>query len=107
MPVPKYILACIFSFLTISLFAQSTIAERLEEMIYNTQDFEESVKVYQSITPLDIEQMEDSVLFDYYYLGGYINRELKTILRLLNICQKQGNCVKQNSVLTRYNIWIQ
>lgn len=77
MPVPKYILACIFSFLTISLFAQSTIAERLEEMIYNTQDFEESVKVYQSITPLDIEQMEDSVLFDYYYLGGYINRELK------------------------------
>ncbi|NPD82388.1 tetratricopeptide repeat protein [Prevotella sp. PINT] len=49
----------------------------MEEMIYNTQDFEESVKVYQSITPLDIEQMEDSVLFDYYYLGGYINRELK------------------------------
>lgn len=45
------------------------------------------IKLYNEITKADLEQLPDSVLFDYHYLGGYINSEIpnhnKAIAHLL------------------------
>lgn len=67
-------------------FAQTTIPERLNHVL-ETQDMDMGVKLYNEITDADLVNLPDSVVFDYHYLGGYINSEIpnheKAILHLL------------------------
>lgn len=66
--------------------AQNSLPERLNRVL-ETQDMEIGIKLYNEITEADLEQLPDSVLFDYHYLGGYINGEIpnheKAIVHLL------------------------
>lgn len=66
--------------------AQTSLPERLNRVL-ETQDMEIGIKLYNEITEADLEQLPDSVLFDYHYLGGYINSEIpnheKAIVHLL------------------------
>lgn len=55
--------------------AQSSIPERLNHVL-ETQDMELGMKLYNEITEADLRQLADSVLFDYHYLGGYLNSEI-------------------------------
>ena len=55
--------------------AQTSLPDRLTHVL-ETQDMEMGIKLYNEITKADLEQLPDSVLFDYHYLGGYINSEL-------------------------------
>lgn len=68
-------------------FAQTTIPERLNHVL-ETQDMDMGVKLYNEITDAYLVNLPDSVLFDYHYLGGYINSEIpnheKAILHLLD-----------------------
>lgn len=66
--------------------AQTSLPDRLTHVL-ETQDMEMGIKLYNEITEADLEQLPDSVLFDYHYLGGYINSEIpnhnKAIAHLL------------------------
>lgn len=66
--------------------AQTSLPDRLTHVL-ETQDMEMGIKLYNEITKADLEQLPDSVLFDYHYLGGYINSEIpnhnKAIAHLL------------------------
>lgn len=55
--------------------AQRSISEELEYVIYEEQDLTRGQQLYNSIKDADIKNMPDSVLFNYHYLGGYINSE--------------------------------
>lgn len=67
--------------------AQTSLPNRLTHVL-ETQDMEMGIKLYNEITEADLEQLPDSVLFDYHYLGGYINSEIpdhnKAIAHLLD-----------------------
>lgn len=75
-----------FGFCALSGIAQNTISERLDYVL-RTQDMENGIKLYNEITEADLVQLPDSVLFDYHYLGGYINSKIpnhdKAIAHLL------------------------
>lgn len=75
-----------FGFCALSGIAQNTISERLDYVL-RTQDMENGIKLYNEIKEADLDQLQDSVLFDYHYLGGYINSEIpdheKAIAHLL------------------------
>lgn len=66
--------------------AQTSLPDRLTHVL-ETQDMEMGIKLYNEITEADLEQLPDSILFDYHYLGGYINSEIpnhnKAIAHLL------------------------
>lgn len=55
--------------------AQTTIPERINYVL-ETQDIDMGLKLYNEITEADLVNLPDSVLFDYHYLGGYINSEI-------------------------------
>lgn len=55
--------------------AQTTIPERINYAL-ETQDIDMGLKLYNEITEADLVNLPDSVLFDYHYLGGYINSEI-------------------------------
>lgn len=55
--------------------AQTSLPDRLTHVL-ETQDMEMGIKIYNEITEADLVQLPDSVLFDYHYLGGYINSEI-------------------------------
>lgn len=75
-----------FGFCAFSGIAQNTISERLDHVL-RTHDIESGIKLYNEIKEADLDQLPDSVLFDYHYLGGYINSEIpnheKAIAHLL------------------------
>lgn len=75
-----------FGFCAFFGIAQNTISERLDYVL-RTQDMESGIKLYNEIKEADLDQLPDSVLFDYHYLGGYINSEIpnheKAIAHLL------------------------
>lgn len=75
-----------FGFCALSGIAQNTISERLDHVL-RTQDMENGIKLYNEIKEANLDQLPDSVLFDYHYLGGYINSEIpdheKAIAHLL------------------------
>lgn len=54
--------------------AQVSLSERLTHVL-KTQDMENGLKLYNEITDSDIKQLPDSTLFDYHYLGGWLNHE--------------------------------
>lgn len=56
-------------------YAQSSLPERLNHVL-EEQDMELGIKLYNEITPSDLELLPDSSLFDYHYLGGYLNSEI-------------------------------
>lgn len=66
--------------------AQTSLPDRLTHVL-ETHDMEMGIRLYNEITEADLEQLPDSVLFDYHYLGGYINSEIpnheKAIAHLL------------------------
>ncbi len=62
-------------FCTFSGMAQVTLPERLSHAL-EVQDMEMGVKLYNEITEADLSQFPDSSLFDYHYLGGYLNSEI-------------------------------
>ena len=64
-----------FGFCAFGGNAQSSIPERLNHVL-ETQDMEMGMKLYNEITEADLRQLPDSVLFDYHYLGGYLNSEI-------------------------------
>lgn len=55
--------------------AQTSLPDRLTHVL-ETHDMEMGIRLYNEITEADLEQLPDSVLFDYHYLGGYINSEI-------------------------------
>ena len=71
-----------------------TLPERLSHVL-EVQDMEMGIKLYNEITEADLSQLPDSSLFDYHYLGGYLNSEIpnheKAVSHLLEakkICDK-------------------
>lgn len=65
-------------FYTLSGAAQTTISERLNYVLDTKDmdmDMDMGLAVYNDITESDLTNLPDSILFDYHYLGGYINSE--------------------------------
>ena len=62
-------------FCAFSAVAQIYLSERLNNIL-ETQDMNLGLKLYQEITDAEIKQLPDSSLFDYHYLGGYLNSEI-------------------------------
>ena len=62
-------------FCAFSAVAQISLSERLNYVL-ETQDKDMGLKLYQEITNAEIKQLPDSSLFDYHYLGGYLNSEI-------------------------------
>ena len=62
-------------FCAFSAVAQISLSERLNNIL-ETQDMDLGLKLYQEITDAEIKQLPDSSLFDYHYLGGYLNSEI-------------------------------
>lgn len=62
-------------FCAFSAVAQISLSERLNNIL-ETQDMNLGLKLYQEITDAEIKQLPDSSLFDYHYLGGYLNSEI-------------------------------
>ena len=62
-------------FYAFSGVAQTSLSERLNYVL-ESQDMEMGLKLYQEITTAEITQLADSSLFNYHYLGAYINSEL-------------------------------
>lgn len=62
-------------FCAFTAVAQISLSERLNYVL-ETQDMDMGLKLYQEITDAEIEQLPDSSLFDYHYLGGYLNSEI-------------------------------
>ena len=62
-------------FCAFSAVAQISLSERLNNVL-ETQDMDMGLKLYQEITATEIKQLPDSSLFDYHYLGGYLNSEI-------------------------------
>lgn len=54
--------------------AQVSLSERLNHVL-EKKDMESGLKLYNEITDSDIKQLPDSTLFDYHYLGGWLNHE--------------------------------
>lgn len=78
------LLSCgVFSFIGI---AQSSVQERLNQVL-ESQDIARGLKLYDEIIENDIIHFPDSTLFDYHYLGGWVNTEIpnhqKAIMHLL------------------------
>ena len=61
-------------FCAFSAVAQISLSERLNYVL-ETQDMNMGLKLYKEITDTDIKQLADSSLFNYHYLGAYINSE--------------------------------
>ena len=61
-------------FCAFSGVAQTSLSERLN-YILEAQDMNMGLKLYKEITDTDIKQLADSSLFNYHYLGAYINSE--------------------------------
>lgn len=61
-------------FCAFSAVAQISLSEHLNYVL-EAQDIEMGIKLYKEITDKDIEQLPDSSLFDYHFLGGFINSE--------------------------------
>lgn len=55
--------------------AQTSLQDRLNRVL-ETQDMEMGLHLYNEISDVEIEQLSDSSLFNYHYLGAYINSEL-------------------------------
>lgn len=62
-------------FCAFSAVAQISLSERLNYVL-ETQDMDMGLKLYQEVTDAEIKQLPDSSLFDYHYLGGYLNSEI-------------------------------
>ena len=62
-------------FYAFSGVAQNSLSERLNHVL-EAQDMDMGLKLYQEITDAEIKQLPDSSLFDYHYLGGYLNSEI-------------------------------
>ena len=62
-------------FCAFSGVAQISLSERLNYVL-EVRDMEMGLKLYQEITAAEITQLADSSLFNYHYLGAYINSEL-------------------------------
>lgn len=82
------------AFCAILGFAQTSLQERLNNVL-ETQNMDMGRKLYNEITEADLSQLPDSSLFDYHYLGGYLNSEIpnheKAVSHLLEakkICDK-------------------
>ena len=62
-------------FYAFSGVAQNSLSERLNHVL-EAQDMDMGLKLYQEVTDAEIKQLPDSSLFDYHYLGGYLNSEI-------------------------------
>lgn len=62
-------------FCAFSGVAQISLSERLNHVL-EVQDMDLGLKLYQEVTDAEIKQLPDSSLFDYHYLGGYLNSEI-------------------------------
>lgn len=62
-------------FCALLVVAQNNLPERLNHVL-ETQDMALGLKLYKEITAADLSQLSDSTLFDYHYLGGYLNSEI-------------------------------
>lgn len=55
--------------------AQTTLSEKLNYILVS-QDMDNGMKLYSEITDDELKELPDSSLFDYHYLGAYINNEI-------------------------------
>ena len=75
-----------FGFCSFIGSSQNTISERLSHVL-KVQDMDLGIKLYNEISAVNLKQLPDSSLFNYHYLGGYLNSEIpnheKAITHLL------------------------
>ena len=62
-------------FCAFSGVAQISLSERLNNVL-EAQDMNKGLILYREVTDAEIKQLPDSSLFDYHYLGGYLNSEI-------------------------------
>ena len=72
----RYMFVLILVFYACGLYAQKSIAQRLNDVLV-AKDVKACKKLFLQITQEDIAQMADSTLFDYYYLAAWYNSENK------------------------------
>lgn len=61
-----------FGFCALTGVAKSSLSDRLSYVL-KMQDFDKGWSLYNEITENDLCQLSDSALFNYHYLGGYLN----------------------------------
>lgn len=66
----RYMLVLILVFYACGLYAQKSIAQRLNDVLVS-KEAKACKKLFPQITQADIAQMADSTLFDYYYLAAW------------------------------------
>ena len=57
------------------LFAQHPISNALTRLL-NTGDFRDAQEAISNYSISELAALPDSTLFDYHYLGGYLNSEI-------------------------------
>ncbi len=76
----------LFGLYTNGIMAQTSLPEKLSHVL-EVKDMEEGIKLYNEIKDDDLPQLPDCSLFDYHYLGGWLNSEIpnheKAIFHLL------------------------
>lgn len=70
----RYMFVLILVFYACGLYAQKSIAQRLNDVLV-AKDVKACKKLFLQITQEDIAQMADSTLFDYYYLAAWYAME--------------------------------
>ena len=66
----RYMFVLILVFYACGLYAQKSIAQRLNDVLVS-KDVKACEKLFPQITQADIAQMADSTLFEYYYLAAW------------------------------------
>lgn len=66
----RYMFILILVFYACGLYAQKSIAQRLNDVLVS-KDVKACEKLFPQITQADIAQMADSTLFEYYYLAAW------------------------------------
>ena len=67
--------------------AQSTLSDRLYQVLVS-QDMDLGSSLYKEISITDIQQLPDSSLFNYHYLGGWYNSEISNHEKAIEHCMK-------------------
>lgn len=59
-------------FYALTMFSQTSLSEQLSEVLI-ANDLNKGFLIYNQISETEIKQLSDSALFDFHYLGAYLN----------------------------------
>ena len=72
-------------FCVFSAVAQTSLSDRLYRVL-TSQDIDLGLKLYSEIKLTDLQQLPDSSLFNYHYLGGWCNSEISNHEKAIEHC---------------------